>query len=100
MLAAYANFNVALWLGLGEGVKELAGSIDMLVKVDVPEPMVDMCVGSQTVDVGAGGDHSVCLGISGAVYTFGSGAQGQLGHGRDWLKGSIDVWNPTRVIKP
>ena len=51
-------------------------------KGDQPQPKrVAALTKERVVDAATGGDHSLALTAEGAVFSFGVGAQGQLGHG-------------------
>ena len=46
--------------------------------------MVDGLRGKNVVSVVAGGEHSSAITEDGALYTWGKGSYGRLGHGENW----------------
>ena len=58
---------------------------------------VEALAGQRVVAVSAGGEHSLALTADGAVFTWGDGGLGRLGHGEDLsnqlLPKKIEVWS-------
>ena len=69
-------------LGLGAGVTAQA-----LPTLTQPLPLPE-----RVISVAAHSMHTLCLTESGAVYSFGHGAYGKLGHGNE-----VTLWAPSRI---
>jgi len=59
---------------------------------------IEALAGKRVVAVSAGGDHSLAITADGAVFTWGKGERGCLGHGEDLseelLPKKIETWGP------
>ena len=60
--------------------------------------MVEAFAGQRVVAASAGGQHSLTLAADGAVFTWGKGERGSLGHGEDLsnqpLPKKVEAWAP------
>ena len=59
---------------------------------------IEALAGQRVVAVSAGSDHSLACAADGAVFTWGEGVDGCLGHGEDLsnqpLPKKIEAWSP------
>lgn len=64
----------------GRGAEGQLGCLDMLAKLEPVAIPREMLGGAKIVMVACGGSHTVCLTDQGAVWSWGAGEWGQLGH--------------------
>ena len=69
---------------------------------EMPEPVPFPGIRERVISVAAHSMHSLALGSSGAVYSFGHGEFGKLGHGDEatvWLPRKIDALDGERIVE-
>ena len=94
-LALTADGAVWSW---GGGASGQLGHGDMQTQL-LPKK-IEALAGQRVVAVSAGANHSLALTAGGAVFTWGTGGHGGLGHGEDLsnqlLPKLVEAWAPGR----
>jgi len=80
------------WGGAEHGALGLGADAGKGVRLPTPIPFAGELGGWRVVSIACGWHHTVALTDSGSVYSWGSGADGQLGHGEESM--AIDCPTP------
>ena len=85
----------------GYNFQSILGHDEDVAQLYTPTRLPSMLGGERAVSVSAGGYHCLALTVSGAVWSWGSGGDGQLGHGdtqNQLLPKKVEAFAGQRVI--